>query len=73
MDSFKSINDALNSKGITAEEAEIQYKPKQESELDPEKTVSVLESLERIEDLDDVQNVASNLKITDEALALIAG
>lgn len=72
MENFKSINDALDVKKITPEEAEIKYQPNQESELDPEKTVSVLESLERIEELDDVQNIASNLKITEEALALIA-
>lgn len=73
MESFKSISDALASAKITPEEAEIRYQPNQESELDPEKTVAVLESLERIEELDDVQNIASNLKITEEALALLEG
>jgi transcriptional/translational regulatory protein YebC/TACO1 len=38
-------------------------------ELDPEESVSVLKALETIEDLDDVQNVYSNLKVSDEALA----
>jgi YebC/PmpR family DNA-binding regulatory protein len=73
MENFKSINDALEAKSIQPSEAEIQYQPTQETELDPEKTVSVLESLERVEELDDVQNVVSNLKITDEAMAMMSG
>jgi transcriptional/translational regulatory protein YebC/TACO1 len=45
--------------------------PKQEVELDPDHTVQVLKALETIEDLDDVQNVYSNLKVSDEALAAL--
>jgi transcriptional/translational regulatory protein YebC/TACO1 len=40
-------------------------------ELGAEETVSVLKALETIEDLDDVQNVYSNLKVSDEALAAL--
>jgi transcriptional/translational regulatory protein YebC/TACO1 len=42
-------------------------------ELRAEGTVQVLKALEAIEDLDDVQNVYSNLKVSDEALAAIEG
>jgi transcriptional/translational regulatory protein YebC/TACO1 len=45
--------------------------PKQEMELDAEDTLHVLKALESIEDLDDVQNVYSNLKVSDEALAAL--
>ncbi len=45
--------------------------PKQEMELDAEDTVKVLKALETIEDLDDVQNVYSNLKVSDEAIAAL--
>jgi transcriptional/translational regulatory protein YebC/TACO1 len=40
-------------------------------ELSAEDTVQVLKALETIEDLDDVQNVYSNLKVSDEALAAL--
>jgi transcriptional/translational regulatory protein YebC/TACO1 len=45
--------------------------PKQEMELSAENTIQVLRALETIEDLDDVQNVYSNLKVSDEALAAL--
>jgi transcriptional/translational regulatory protein YebC/TACO1 len=45
--------------------------PKQEIELGPEDTVQVMKTIEAIEELDDVQNVYSNLKVSDEALAAL--
>jgi transcriptional/translational regulatory protein YebC/TACO1 len=45
--------------------------PKQEMELSAEDAAQVLRALESIEDLDDVQNVYSNLKVSDEALAAL--
>ncbi len=45
--------------------------PKQEMELDTDDTLQVLRALETIEDLDDVQNVYSNLKVSDDALAAL--
>ena len=47
--------------------------PKQEVELSAEATVQVLRAIEAIEDLDDVQNVYYNLKVSDEALAALEG
>jgi YebC/PmpR family DNA-binding regulatory protein len=71
VESFKVIADALHKAGVQPAEAELRYTPKQEIELGPEETVSVLKALEAIEELDDVQNVYSNLKVTDEALAAL--
>lgn len=71
IDTFKSINDSLKSAGIKPEEAGLRMVPQQEIELDPEQTVSVMKIIETIEDSDDVQNVYTNLKITDEAMALM--
>ncbi|MEW6286920.1 MAG: YebC/PmpR family DNA-binding transcriptional regulator [Chloroflexota bacterium] len=71
VESFKVIADALHKAGVQPSEAELRYTPKQEIELGPEETVSVLKALEAIEELDDVQNVYSNLKVTDEALAAL--
>ena len=69
IESFKEIATRLHKAGVQPEEAELRMSPKQEVELDPEDTVQVLKAIEAIEDLDDVQNVYSNLKVSDEAIA----
>ncbi|MDL1911377.1 YebC/PmpR family DNA-binding transcriptional regulator [Chloroflexi bacterium CFX6] len=71
VESFKLIADALHKANVQPEEAELRMSPKQEVELGPEETVGVLKTLEAIEELDDVQNVYSNLKVSDEALAAL--
>ncbi|MDQ3004812.1 MAG: YebC/PmpR family DNA-binding transcriptional regulator, partial [Chloroflexota bacterium] len=69
--SFKIIADALHKAKVKPEEAGLRMSPKQEIELNAEDTVQVLRALETIEDLDDVQNVYSNLKVSDEAIAAL--
>ena len=71
VESFKIIADALLKANVQPEEAGLRMSPKQEMELSPEDSVQVLKALESIEDLDDVQNVYSNLKVSDEALAAL--
>jgi YebC/PmpR family DNA-binding regulatory protein len=68
VESFKVIADALHKANVQPDEAELRMSPKQEMELNTEDTLSVLRALETIEDLDDVQNVYSNLKVSDEAI-----
>jgi len=43
--------------------------PNQEMELGVDDTLQVIRAIESIEELDDVQNVYSNLKISEEAMA----
>jgi len=69
IESFKEIATRLHKAGVQPDEAELRMSPKQEVELDPDHTVQVLRAIETIEDLDDVQNVYSNLKVSDEAIA----
>jgi transcriptional/translational regulatory protein YebC/TACO1 len=71
VESFKHIADALHKANVQPDEAGLRMMPKQEMELDAEDTLHVLKALETIEDLDDVQNVYSNLKVSDEALATL--
>ena len=71
VESFKIIADALHKAKVKPEEAALRMSPKQEIELNAEDTVQVLRALETIEDLDDVQNVYSNLKVSDEAIAAL--
>jgi YebC/PmpR family DNA-binding regulatory protein len=73
VDSFKAIKDSLHSVGINPEEASLRLLPKNEIELDADATVQVMRTIEVLEDLDDVQEVFSNLTITDEAIAKLEG
>ncbi|MFZ3070718.1 MAG: YebC/PmpR family DNA-binding transcriptional regulator [Anaerolineaceae bacterium] len=69
VETFKSINDSLQKAKIKPEEAGIRMVPQQEIELTKEQTVGILRTIEALEESDDVQNVYTNLKITEEALA----
>ena len=71
VESFKLVADALHKANVKPDEAGLRMMPKQEMELDPEDTLHVLKALETVEDLDDVQNVYSNLKVSDEAIAAL--
>ena len=73
VESFKEIATRLHKAGVQPEEAGLRMSPKQEMELDAEDTLQVLRTIEAIEDLDDVQNVYYNLKVSDEALAALEG
>ncbi|MFZ3151315.1 MAG: YebC/PmpR family DNA-binding transcriptional regulator [Anaerolineaceae bacterium] len=69
VDTFKAINDSLKKANIKPEEAALQMIPQQELELSKEKTIGILRTIEALEESDDVQNVYTNLKFTEEALA----
>jgi YebC/PmpR family DNA-binding regulatory protein len=71
VDTFKEIADHLHAAGVQPEEAGLRMIPKQEVELGVEQTIQVMRALEAIEELDDVQNVFSNLKVSEEALAAL--
>jgi YebC/PmpR family DNA-binding regulatory protein len=66
--SFQTIADHLSKANIKPEESGIRFLPKQEITLDMEKTVKVMKAIESLEELDDVQNIYSNLEITEEAI-----
>jgi len=69
--SFKDIADHLNKSNIKPEDSGIRFLPKQEISLDAEHTVKVMKIIESLEELDDVQNIDSNLNITEEAVQLM--
>ena len=71
VEQFKEITTRLHAAKIQPEEAGLRLVPKQELELSPENTVQVMRALESLEELDDVHNVYSNLKVSDEALAAL--
>ncbi len=73
VEAFKTISDQLRSAHIQPEEAELRMVPNQEMELGREETIQVMRCIEALEELDDVQNVYSNLYISDEVMAALSG
>lgn len=71
VDTFKTIGDALRAKNVTPEESGLRLIAKQELELPVDATLSVLRLIETLEELDDVQDVFHNVKLSDEALAAL--
>ena len=69
VEAFKTLSDRFRAANILPEEAGLRMVPNQEIELGVEDTLQVIRAIESIEELDDVQNVYSNLKISEEALA----
>jgi YebC/PmpR family DNA-binding regulatory protein len=69
VESFKSVVDQLRAANIHPEEAMLRLAANQEMELSPEQTMQVMRCIESLEELDDVQNVYSNLHISDEVMA----
>ncbi|MGC1377903.1 MAG: YebC/PmpR family DNA-binding transcriptional regulator [Anaerolineales bacterium] len=68
---FKTIGNALRQAKVTPDDAGLRLIAKQDMELNVEQTLQVLRVVEAIEEMDDVQNVFHNLKISDEALAAL--
>jgi len=71
VEAFKTLATALHQVHVQPEEAGLRMVPKQELELDVESTLQVMRLIETIEDLDDVQDVFHNVKVSDEALAAL--
>jgi YebC/PmpR family DNA-binding regulatory protein len=66
---FKTLVDRFRTAGYTPDEAGLKMLPNQETELPVDDTLQVLRTIENLEEMDDVQGVYSNLKISDEAMA----
>jgi len=71
-DAFESVKAALVDAGMTPENAEITMRASTSTSLDKDDAEKMIRLLERLEDLDDVQNVYSNADIGEDILAEIA-
>lgn len=71
VEAFKTISDKLRAANIHPEEATLRMVADQEIELSPEETMQVLRCVEALEDMEDVQNVYTNMHISDEVLAMM--
>lgn len=71
VDKFKILSDKLRTSSIAIEDASLRMAANQEMDLGVDETLQVLKTLDALEELDDVQNVYSNLNISEEALAVL--
>jgi len=65
------VREAFAKKGWQPSTAEISMIPTTQSKLSPEDTRKVMNAIEALEELDDVQQVYSNLEISDEVMAAL--
>lgn len=66
------VLEQLTAAGHESEGAELVMKPKDPMTVDVETAVKALRLIEKLEDLDDVQTVYSNIEISDEVLAAVS-
>lgn len=64
---FMNVKEALRDKGLESEASEVTMLPSTQAELDVDTGVKVINLIERLDDLDDTQNVYSNADIPPEA------
>ncbi len=66
---MNEVADALLKAGYQVTENQLTWIPKNEVELGPEESVNVMKLIERLEELDDIQSVSSNLSMSEAAIA----
>jgi YebC/PmpR family DNA-binding regulatory protein len=66
---FSQVGKALADAGIAPEVSQITRLPKNTVDLDADTARKVLKLMERLDDMDDVQNVSANFNISDEVMA----
>ncbi len=68
-DDFQWVREWLEKRKVKIETAELSMIPKSLTQLGAKETLQVMSIIEALEELDDVQQVYSNLDISDEAMA----
>ncbi|MFY9812539.1 MAG: YebC/PmpR family DNA-binding transcriptional regulator [Dehalococcoidales bacterium] len=66
---LEEVRTALEKEKITVESAEVSMIPKQTIDLDDKQSVQTMRLVENLEELDDVQSVATNVNFSDSAMA----
>jgi YebC/PmpR family DNA-binding regulatory protein len=69
IDGFESVRSALEGAGFNITAANLQYVANQTLELTGDEAASALKLLDLLDDEDEVQNIYSNLEISDEEMA----
>ena len=66
---FGDVHDSVVAGGLDPEQAEVTMRPSTNVSLDAENARQIIRLIEMLEDVDDVQQVYSNVEISDEILA----
>lgn len=67
-DLFGAVEQALNDNGYKSDDAELRWFPQQELDVPMKSAVANMKIMEKLEELDDVQSVSSNMNITDDVV-----
>jgi len=67
-DLFGAVEQALNDNGYKSDDAELRWFPQQELDVSMKSAVANMKIMEKLEELDDVQSVSSNMNITDDVV-----
>ena len=73
VENFQAVRQALEDAGISFETAELAMIPKATMQLAEKETLQVMGIIDALEELDDTQQVYSNLDISDEVMATYEG
>ncbi|QIO08654.1 YebC/PmpR family DNA-binding transcriptional regulator [Acinetobacter lanii] len=69
-EAFGDVQDALTAAGLKSDNAEVVMNPSTKAEItDIDQAKKILKMIDMLEDLDDVQNVYTNVEFSDEVLA----
>ncbi|MBN1286276.1 MAG: YebC/PmpR family DNA-binding transcriptional regulator [Anaerolineae bacterium] len=71
-DRLAAVEEMLVNNGIEIEESRLDWLPKAAIDLVPDRAVKIMGLIEKLEELDDVDQVSSNLNITDELMETYA-
>lgn len=66
------VQETLAAAGLEIESADLVMKAKDLVTVEPEAAVKIIRLVEKLEDLDDVQTVFSNLEVTDDVFAQVS-
>ena len=66
------VQESLTGAGLEIDSADLVMKPKDSVPVEADQAVKVFRVIEKLEDLDDVQSVYSNLELTDEVFAQVS-
>jgi YebC/PmpR family DNA-binding regulatory protein len=72
LEDLENVRRTMEGAGLEVETAERTFVPKTMVTLDDQKSTQVVRLIERLEDLDDVQNVSTNLDLSEELVAQLA-
>jgi len=71
-ENYLTVKEALITAGFVPDNAEVTMQASTMAELDTDDAEKMLRLIDRLEDLDDVQDVYSNADISDELMASLA-